>query len=234
MGIHDCAWANSTHTNSFWWLWAFWKPQKHGSKKTQGATPVSCISNQASAAAVAKLLVSPNTADEAYHGSKPTWWEQFGCRAEHGHEVLLLTLPVRCSLWGAAHHHLLGPTAADTASTSPHRKKCFCFEVFRKLGFDFRRLPAVNTFHWFFTGLCHLTFLWICKHFFTSFTLAQQHCFNSSFPIRFFGYPLVLRFIKLPWSKMFWSFCSASFHSFHYCVGSWLVEKQPFRKRARS
>lgn len=113
-----------------------------------------------------KTVSFPNTADEAYHGSKPTWWEQFGFRAEHGHEVLLLTLPMRCSLWGAAHHHLLGPTAADTASTSPHRKKCFCFEVFRKLGFDFRRLPAVNTFHWFFTGLCHLTFLWLCKHFF--------------------------------------------------------------------
>lgn len=160
-----------------------------------------------------KTVSFPNTADEAYHGSKPTWWEQFGCRAEHGHEVLLLTLPVRCSLWGAAHHHLLGPTAADTASTSPHRKKCFCFEVFRKLGFDFRRLPAVNTFHWFFTGLCHLTFLWLCKHFFTSFTLAQQHCFNSSFPIRFFGYPLVLCFIKLPWPEHFWSFCSASFHT---------------------
>lgn len=47
-----------------------------------------------------KTVSFPNTADEAYHGSKPTWWEQFGFKAEHGHEVLLLTLPVRCSLWG--------------------------------------------------------------------------------------------------------------------------------------
>lgn len=68
------------------------------------------------------MISFPHMATEAYNSSELTRSELLGPRAKQGHKILLLILKKesakrsnQCSLWGAAHYHLL---CLDVTATS--------------------------------------------------------------------------------------------------------------------